>query len=72
MINLQMSCKDLEEQQCARILQTLNISQSYIMDSALSTTITMVKLWSGFPLENDTPYLALAGKIWGVFCEFCR
>ena len=32
----------------------------------------MAKLQPGFALSNDIPYLALTGKLWGVFREFFK
>ena len=36
-------------------------------DSAHSPKFTVSKLRLNFALMNDTPYLALPGKLWGVF-----
>ena len=32
----------------------------------------MVKLRPDFASTNDTPYLALTGELWGVFCEIYK
>ena len=38
---------------------------------AYSITRARVKLQSGSELVKNTPYLALMGKLWGIFLEFC-
>ena len=35
-----------------------------------TTTSTGVGYGSGFELTKDTPYLALTGELWDVFCEY--
>ena len=39
-------------------------------DIKYTTTSTGVGYGSGFELTKDTPYLALAGELWDVFCEY--
>ena len=31
--------------------------------------MTEAEYQSGFKLTKDTPYLALTGELWGVYCE---
>ena len=38
-------------------------------DITFSTVMTMAERKSNIRLTKDTPYLALMGKLWGVFCE---
>ena len=41
-------------------------------DIAYITPATEAKYKQEFKPTKDTPYLALAGKLWGVFCENLR
>ena len=41
-----------------------------IADIKYTTTSTGVGYGSGFELTKDTPYLALTGELWDVFCEY--
>ena len=35
----------------------------------MGTTMTAAELQSTFKFTTDTPYVALTGKLWGVYCE---
>ena len=39
-------------------------------DIIYSVTLTNAPFCSDFVLTKDTPYLALTGEIWSVFCEY--
>ena len=41
-------------------------------DSAHSLIDTVAKISSNFALTNDAPYLALTGRLWGVFRELIK
>ena len=46
------------------------IWQSYIYDNFVNiTTQAEAEYKSDFVATKDTPYLALTGELWGVFCE---
>ena len=46
------------------------ITRFIIADIKYTTTSTGVGYGSGFELTKDTPYLALTGELWDVFCEY--
>ena len=52
------------------IQYNLFITRFIIADIKYTTTSTGVGYGSGFELTKDTPYLALTGELWDVFCEY--
>ena len=52
------------------IQENLFITRFIIADIKYTTTSTGVGYGSGFELTKDTPYLALTGELWDVFCEY--
>ena len=53
-----------------QIQYNLFITRFIIADIKYTTTSTGVGYGSGFELTKDTPYLALTGELWDVFCEY--
>ena len=51
-------------------MYNLFITRFIIADIKYTTTSTGVGYGSGFELTKDTPYLALTGELWDVFCEY--
>ena len=41
-------------------------------DITYGTAITAAEIESDFRITTDTPYLALTGELWGVFCKDFR
>ena len=61
-----MKCYNaLSIQSCAVITLQYN-------DIAYISAVTEVQYKSEFESTKDTPYLALMGELWGVFCEDFR
>ena len=47
------------------------IMGSILHDNAYIPTLTKAEHWSRLALTNDTPYFALVGELWGVYCKYC-
>ena len=64
----------------AKQMQDINASEKasnsnlplIIYDITHRTTVTMIQLGPDFAFTNDTTYLALMGKLWGVFHEMFK
>ena len=55
---------------CSHMKQSCAIiTQSNTHDIAYSTLVTEAEHAWEFVFTTDTPYLALTGKLWGVYCE---
>ena len=45
------------------------IARPIYYDATYGTVKTVAESEKDFRITTDTPYLALTGKLWGVYCE---
>ena len=67
---LYLQIDELVQERRNSIANTLELHGKIYHDTSRNIVITTAGHKSDFQFTKDTPYLALTGEIWGVYCEY--